>query len=832
MTACFHCGLPVPERVELTLAVFGTEQAFCCAGCRAVCKAIVDNGLEDYYRHRERPAERVDRRELGDLLNQLTLYDRPEIQREFVRGDANGKEAHLILEEIRCPACLWLNEQHLRRLPGVLEVDIDYTSQRARVRWDPERTELSRILQAVRDIGYAAHPFDPSHRAQLMEDQRRRSWDRLLFAGILGMVMMNFAFATYVMGAPDPTTGEYELWVIIGRWTALFVTVGILAYPGAEFLIGAWRDLRHRRLGMDVPIAIGLLTAFTGSVVATVSQRGEVYYDSIAMFVFFLLLARRAEMKARERAAARLDTLARIVPRTARRLGAGHGDEEVALAEITPGDRVRVLPGETVPIDGRILTGTSSFNEALLSGEARPVTRRPGDRIVAGAINIDQPIVIEATCASTDSTLSQIQGLLQRGLRSRPRFAILAERVASWFVAVALGVAAATAGLWLWLEPAQALPSTVAVLIVTCPCALALATPVALTIGSGRFALMGVFPLRMNAIEALASAEVAALDKTGTLTLGRPTLVSVHTTGDLDQDSVRALAAALSQHSEHPVAQALRAPLTSSAQPPDGPINVPGQGIEGRIDEAVWRLGSLDFIAESYEVKRAHRKLATELRRQDLLVSGLGGAGKLQAIFALRDEPRPGLSEMTGGLRAGGVHHCAIVSGDNPLSVERLGSAIGADEALGGQSPEAKLAWITAKQDRGWRVMMIGDGVNDAPTLAAADVSLSFQSATELAQAHSDFLILASDLGTVPAARRLAQRTRRIIRQNLVWAAGYNLSAIPAAALGLIPPWGAAIGMSLSSLLVVGNSLRLQGGTGPVSEAEAPDAMPAASSQG
>jgi len=807
---CFHCGLPVPKRQPApTLEVFGEARQFCCHGCHAVCKAILDAGLDDYYRHRTDPAVSANRELVPDFLSQVELFDRPEIQQDFVTCTGDTREAALLLDNIRCPACLWLNERHLRSLPGVIDVHIDDTTQRARVQWDPQTIRLSEILRAITDIGYIAHPYDATRSEQLRKLRRLRSTERLIFSGAIGMLVMNFSLATYFMVDAGPG-GALPLWVTLGRWTSLLLALLLLAYPGQEFFAGAWNDLRHRRLGMDIPVVLGLSAAFIGSLHATVTGQGEVYFDSIAMFIFLLLLARRRELSGKLSAADRLDRLARITPHTATRLDAAGVGTTVPADELEAGDLIRVLPGDTLPVDGIMIDGISSFDESLLTGEARPVVYQPGDAIVAGAVNGEQPVTIRVTHTVQHSAVSEIRQLVERGLELRPRYAILAEQVASGFVAVLLLIATATAAYWLWADPARWLPSTIAVLIVTCPCALALATPVALAVSAGRFIDMGVLPLRMRALDGLARAELFVFDKTGTLTSGQPAIAAVVPIADLDTDSCLHYAAALAAESAHPLAHALRQRVPQPQLVTTQVKNVPGAGIRASIGGIEWRLGKPDFAAESQAYDDHARAVIADGRARGQLVSVLANSGGVQAVLFFADPLRSGIKAMLTGLKDNGVGQFAILSGDAPDSVRRMGKQLGIEDAHGGLSPADKLAWTQAQQAQGRELVMMGDGINDAPTLAAADVSVSFADATDLANSSSDFLILGHDAAVLADARRLARRTRRNIQQNFAWAGAYNLIAVPFAAAGWIPPWGAAIGMSFSSLFVVMNALRLQ----------------------
>lgn len=804
--ACFHCGLDVPQGIDFHYPVLGSERAFCCAGCHAACKTIVDAGFEDFYRYRDQQGE-VNAQVLPDVLKNLTLYDRPEIQQGFVRGDGEWREAALILENIRCAACLWLNEQHLRAHPGVLDVHLDYASHQARVKWDPSVTKLSDLLQAIAAIGYVAHPYDPAHRERLLEDERRRSIERLLFSGLLGMQVMAFAIATYWMGGYSET-GKLELWEIIGRWTSLLVTLIMLVYSGADFFAGAWRDFRNKRLGMDVPVVLGLVTAWGGSLWATIVGDEDVYFDSIGMFIFFVLLARVVELKGRMAAADALDRLMKVIPRTACRVEDGE-HVEVPVVDLKAGDVVRLLPGDSVPVDGRLLGGASSFDESHLTGESVPVLRCEGDWVAAGSCNVDQSVLMQVERVSTDSTMNELQRLMDRGLSDKPKMAELAERVSVPFIATVLVLSALTALGWWLYEPARALPNTIAVLIITCPCALALATPVALAIAAGRFASLGILPMRMSAVEGLALADTLVLDKTGTLTQGRPKVSEVRMLNGMDEGAARALVARMEMHSEHPLAHALRQDVTPLDEELDV-RNTPGQGLEAEHGGALWRVGSPEFALSGLALAVPDQTWMDAQINDGGIVVLLSRNGEARALFVMHDMARDGAAEFVQQARELGLRRVVILSGDQPGAVRHLARQLGIEEHHGAMRPEDKLAWIQAAQADGATVLMAGDGINDAPTLAAAQVSVSFGAATTLAQLHSDFVLLGTDLRVLSQSIRMARMTRRNTRQNLYWAAGYNVVAVPFAALGFVTPWIAAIGMSLSSLLVVGNAQRLR----------------------
>ena len=809
---CYHCTLTIPPDTDIQFDVLGEPRYFCSPGCVAVAKSIVDSGLDDFYRYRGMPDEDACHKSESENAP-LSVYDHPEVQKSFVRTTGDTREASLILEGIRCSACLWLNEQHLRKLDGIVDVQIDANSHQARITWSPERLKLSTILAAVADIGFTAHPFDPTRREQLLKEQKHRSIERLLFAGFLMMPVVSFQIASYWIGGPDET-GTYPLFESLGRWFMLLVVTIVMAYSGQDFFRGAWRDLKHKQLGMDVPVVLGLTTAWVGSAVSTIVGHGNVYFDSIVMFIFFVLLARTWELRGRLKSANALDETLKILPRTAHRILPDGGVEQVSVLDLAIGDTLRLLPGENVPVDGRLLSGSSSFDESLLTGEAIPVLRKPGDIVVGGACNVDQPVEIEVTRNADSSTMMEIHQLIARGLNDRPKYAQIADRVAPWFVGTVLVIAVLTLAFWLLYEPSRALPSLIAVLIVTCPCALALATPVALSISASRFARLNVLPMRMTALEPLSKATLIAFDKTGTLTMGHPVIADMVQAGDTDSNTALAIAAQLEAKSEHPFAHALKSEAIKRQLtfPTDTATrNFPGQGVEAEIDGEKWRLGGEDFAL----FNRAPLDPEIENWRDQQLSSGhsvvvLANSKASVALFAFEDKLRPSASESIKELYQSGFDNIVVLSGDNQTSVDQLAKKVGIKVTIGELKPEQKLAWVQEQQKSGETVVMVGDGINDAPVMTAANAAISFSGATELARQSSDFVILGTDLGNLPKVFRLATVTGRIITQNLLWAAGYNLLAVPAAAMGYVPPWAAAIGMSVSSLIVVSNAMRLR----------------------
>ena len=804
---CFHCGLPVPRGLELTVTINEHDEPMCCHGCQAVARAIVASGNEDFYRHRTAPTA-TGQELLPDFIRQTQVYDHPEIQKTFVRSSGeHQQEAALILEGITCAACVWLNERHVAQLPGVLDVQVNYATHRARIRWDNTQIQLSEILQAIHRIGYSAHPYDPHKQQQAFERERRNQLRRIGIAGVLGMQVMVLSIALYVGDWSGMEAGFRTFF----RWIGLLLTTPVLLYSGAPFFRGAWRDLRNRSVGMDVPVALGILVAFTGSVHASWTGQGEVYYDSVVMFIFFLLTSRYFELMARKRSAEALEQLSQAMPAMATRIintAAGEQQDIVPLTELQTGDTVLIKPGESVPADGTITTGESSVSEALLTGESTPLRKHQGARLIGGSINIESPLYLRVEQVGLETVLAEIMRLLEQAQNEKPAITLLADRVASWFVAVVLVIAAVVGYYWWQQAPDSWLPILVSVLVVTCPCALSLATPTAISAATGTLLGHGLLTVRSHSLETLARCSHVIFDKTGTLTFGTPAVSRVQCLSHLNEGSVLAIAAALEQQSEHPVGKAIITAASGGKTIMATDIrNHPGAGISAHIDNSSWFIGNADFIAT--HTQAGNEALAGYPGYGSEVI--LADARQLHARFLLRDTLRPEAAAVIRTLQRSGKQ-VVLLSGDSAAAAQQLAAETGIEDVRAGMSPADKLQQVQALQQQGAVVAMVGDGINDAPVLAAANVSIVMRDAAHISQASADMVLLSNNLEALPRGMRLAGKTLRVIRQNLSWAAGYNLVALPAAALGFVAPWMAAIGMSSSSLLVVLNALRLTRG--------------------
>lgn len=779
----------------------------CCPGCRAVAKAIVGAGLEEYYRYRTDKAA-TGRELVPALLRQTEVYDNPQVQKPFVRRlSGEIREAALILEGIVCAACVWLNERHLRSLAGVLDAQINFSTHRARVRWDESRIHLSEILQAISRIGYLAHPYDPALQENLLEQERKSQLRRMGVAGLFGMQVMMIATALYA-GSLQGMEPEFRRFF---QWLSLLLSTPVIAYAGLPFFRGAWRDLCRRRTGMDVPVSLGMGLAFAGSVWATLSGAGEVYYDSVVMFVFLLLVARYGEFLARRRNAYVAESLGHAAPAVATRLVVtelGESYQVVPIAEVQRGDRLLVRPGERIPCDGRVVEGASSVDESLLTGESRPVSKGIAAPLVGGTLNLESPLEMVVAAVGEETVLWRVLELVERAQAEKPRLARLADRVASVFVASVLVLAAGVGWYWWLEEPESWLPTTVAVLVATCPCALSLATPAALTAATGALARLGLLTTRAGALEALARASRFVFDRTGTLTEGRVTLLAVHAFSSVSPAQCLRVAASLEQRSEHPIARAL---LATCAQQDLAKVvdarSIPGAGVQGRIAGQRFWLGAPRFVEQRTGLSLGSATL-TELARHGHSLALLADRQAIHCAFCFGDPVRPGANALVAALRARGKA-VSLLSGDSAPAVRQVAEAVGIDQAAGELTPEGKLQRLAALQSAGDVVAMVGDGVNDAPVLSRAHVSIAMAEGTEVARASADLILMTDELPRLATALDIVDKTQTIIRQNLVWALGYNLIILPVAAMGYVLPWVAALGMSLSSLIVVGNALRL-----------------------
>ncbi|WP_437880529.1 heavy metal translocating P-type ATPase [Pseudomonas sp. LRF_L74] len=790
---CYHCNLPVPSGSAWRATVLGEPRAFCCPGCQAVAEAIVAGGLESYYRHRSESA--VNPAQLPAIVpDELALYDRDDVRQGFVEQQGELSETRLLIEGISCAACGWLIEKHLRALPGVAEAHLNLSNQRLLVRWHERQLPLSQLLQALRRIGYVGHPWQADAESTRLAEENRRSLRQIGVAGLLWMQVMMAAMATWPEFNVDLSAGMDT----ILRWTSLFLTTPIVFYCCGPFFRGALRDLRTRHLTMDVSVSLAIGGAYLAGIWSTVTGIGELYFDAVGMFALFLLAGRYLERRARERTAAATAQLVNLLPASCLRLdGDGHS-ERILLRELRLGDRVLVPPGALLPADGRIVDGSSSLDESLLTGEYLPQARTIGDAVTAGTLNVEGPIQLEVGALGDDTRLSAIVRLLERAQMDKPRLAQMADKVAQWFLLIVLLLSAIAGLVWWQVDAQRAFWIVLSMLVATCPCALSLATPTALTSATGTLHKLGLLLTRGHVLEGLRQIDTLILDKTGTLTEGRLTLSAIQPLRELDSDRCLALAAALEHGSEHPIARA----FGQQGSAAEAITAFPGMGLEGRVEGRRLRIGQPVFVAALSDTQAP---AIPGDHGQWLL---LGDERGPLAWLVLDDRLRDDAKALVDACRARDWQ-VILLSGDSSPMVAEVARQLGIDDARAGLRPEDKLAVLRDLQGQGHRVLMLGDGVNDVPVLAGADISIAMGGATDLAKTSADAVLLSNRLGSLVDAFAIAARTRRIIIENLAWAGLYNGLVLPFAALGWVTPLWAAFGMSVSSLVVVVNALRL-----------------------
>ena len=814
---CYHCGSELEPGTALHGEIAGQAHDFCCAGCQAVAQTLHASGMGHVYDGPIAFAKPIDGEQRAEAEAVWATYDLPVMRERFVRTRDDGAEdLSLAISGMRCAACVWLIERALSRVPGVREATVNYATERARIVGDAAAVRLSEVFAAIADVGYEAWPDQPSARRTAEARERRSLLIRLGIAMLGMMQVMMYAWPVYLYSGEIPL-GQTRLM----QWASLVLTAPVVVVSAGPIFRSAWQQVRHAHVGMDVPVALGIGAAFVASVVAMLQGHGETYFDSVTMFVAFLLAARYLELRARQSAASGAEALVRQLPATCRRIDTGSGAlETIPVAALCAGDCVEVRAGEVLPADGVIEQGVTEIDESLLSGESVPRPRDVGAAVLAGSYNVVSAVRVRVSRVGAQTRLAAIVELLDRALNDKPRMAELADRVAGRFVAALLGWALLTATAWWWIDPTRMFAVTVAVLVVSCPCALSLATPSALAAASGALARRGVLVTRGHAIESLAAVTDVLLDKTGTLTEGRLRLLSIETFSHVDAETCLAMACAMEQAENHPIAQSLRTATPATPEAMTLPVvgqatNVPGQGVRADLNGQPVRLGTQVFAASRFaDQPVVATRYGGEAPMEEVPPAAactsiwLGRDGEPLARFTLADAPRADAPACLDALRAQGLR-LHLVSGDASETVRWWANRLGIDHAIGGASPEDKRAYVRKLQAEGARVLAVGDGINDAPLLAQAQVSIAIGTGAPLAQAGADAILTEPRLSAISDAVSIGRRTLRVVRQNLGWAFAYNAISIPLATLGWLSPLVAGVGMSVSSLLVALNAWRL-----------------------
>ena len=820
--SCFHCGLPVLADVEINIFFNGRQQPVCCVGCEAVANTIINAGLGNYYSQRTvLPGVAI----TTDASPDVATFDLPVIESQYADTESSStKSAALYIDGVTCSACLWLAETTLRRIPGVTAAEINYITHRADVVWQEQQTSLAAIIKAILRVGLGATPIQSGERQILRMRTQRESLKRLGVALLSMMQVMMFTIPIYLTGEDDISHEALRLM----QWASLVMTLPVVMYSAQPFWRGARRDWRTRHISMDSPVALAIAFTFLSSVWAIFSGQGALYFDSISMFVFLLLASRYLEANIGDRSLRRIEQLTNARPATAQKLAQYPQNRQasvVASAALNAGDVILIPSGANIAADSVLIEYAGAFgeiDESIITGESMPVVRHIGDALIGGTLNLGAPLIARVVRVGEASVLASIARLAERSLGERPTLQRLTDRVAS-ALTPALIILAVIAGIgWWFIDRGQSFNVMVAVLAVTCPCAIALAAPLAYASATLTVANSGVLIARGRVLEILPQITDVVFDKTGTLTTGKLEITRIQTRGGESRRDVLAIALALELGSAHPVAKSIQAVAACEAivAAPElrliaGKANADAGGVAGEMNGNIYRFGHRAFacghavsdVSVSTKVE-TNNAMKLEPNQDDAFV--LSCNAEWLSTFHTDDNLKPDAAAAIKCLQdAGLVVH--LVSGDRASRVNCAAKALGIDRlhTKFEQTPVQKLRYLNHLRSHGAIVAMIGDGVNDAPVLGAADLSIAMSSGADLPRQTADAILLSPHLSAIPATFQLAQRCKRIIEQNFAWAILYNAIGIPLALANLISPATAAIGMGASGLIVVLNSMRL-----------------------
>ncbi|WP_286336377.1 heavy metal translocating P-type ATPase [Hydrogenimonas cancrithermarum] len=793
---CTHCHLEFDESVMITEEEENGEiRYFCCKGCQGVYHLLRSEGLDTFYdklgKNRLEPPK--------ELSDDLHKFDLEGFRKKYIVERSDGLyEIFLIIEGIHCAACVWLNEKVLHQTPGVVEATINYTTNKAHVVWDPEAIKLSQIIEKIRAIGYNAYPYDPKLQEERANKARRDYYSRLLVAIFATMNIMWIAVAQYT-GMFTGMRSDVKAVLNVAEWVLATPT---LFYSGWVFFRGAWFGLKNRFVNMDLLVASGASLAYIYSLWAMITGKGEVYFDSVTMIITFVLAGKYLEVLSKKRAADTMDALSNALPTEIMVI---ENDEKVMVPveEVKPGDIIEVRPGEKVAIDGVVVAGEGSFDESSLTGESEPIYKRPGDEIVSGSVAIDGVVRYEATKDYGSSMLTTLVGLLEESLTKKPKIERLANEISGYFSLTILSIALLTFVGWFWMtgEFERALVVAISVIVIACPCALGLATPVATLIGINLAARRGVLFKEAAYIETMAKADVLVLDKTGTITEGKPHVVSYEAYGEYDPNWLYALA----KSSIHPVSQGIVRYLNEHHERLE---EVPLQ----KVKQVQARGITAEF--EGHTLLGGNAKMMQEFgidvdEESEYTLFYFAVDGKAVARFELRDLPKQGAKEAIEQIRKLGID-IVMLTGDNEKAAARVAEEVGVPHFKAGLFPEEKAKEIDILHAEGHVVVMAGDGINDALALSKSDIAIAMGSGSDVALEVSDVVLLDDRITSLRDAFLISRRTYKFVKQNLALSVIYNSITIPLAVAGYVIPLVAALSMSLSSLMVVGNSMRIK----------------------
>ncbi|HCE50938.1 MAG TPA: cadmium-translocating P-type ATPase, partial [Shewanella baltica] len=743
--SCFHCQEPVLTGQQFVTRINDRDEIMCCPGCQAVSQAIVDAGLLSYYKFRTEPGSKQNAL-VPEALTQFSAYDLPEVQQDFVHSEDNIESVSLSIDGITCAACAWLIEHKVKQLTGVSQVLVNSTTQRAMISWDKRTVKLSDILGQISRIGYQAAPYQVDEQELNNKLNSRKFLLRLGLAGFATMQVMMFALALYTGYFTDLDVQYRDYF----RWVSMLFATPVVLYSAQPFYFSAIRTLLSGKLNMDVSVSIAIGGAYVASCFATVNGTGEVYFESVSMFTFFLLLGRYFEQKARQKASVSSSNLHKLVPLTAHLMN-DNGQEEIPAKKLRLNDVILVKPGEMIAADGVVIEGHTSINEAMLTGEQMPIEKTVASQVYAGTINVDQPIKVSVTALGQDQLVAEIIRLQELASNTKPAIALLADKLSRYFSGTILTIATITYLVWHQISPEDAFWVTLSVLVATCPCALALATPTAVTCATAIFTRLGIITRKAGVFEKLPQIKHVVFDKTGTLTCGTLSIGQTQCMADLTNTQALAIAAALEAGSRHPIAAAF-AMFADNALVAEEVHHEVGFGVRGRIDGTDYFIGNAVFTGESIDTRDPTQKIWLARSCNEQL--------EVLASFEIQDNIRQDSKATVEMLKQQGCR-ISIASGDSSGHVHQLAKELGIDDVHSGLTPADKLALVTRLQQH-TRVAMFGDGINDAPVLAGADLSVAMGSGSAIAKNSADLILLGDHLSRFTQAVSVAKLTTQI----------------------------------------------------------------------
>ena len=793
---CFHCDLTIPSGFDFSYDVLGKKRNFCCAGCLAIAETLVENNLTDFYRFRNTSSNKPEKL-IPQELQELQALDQPSILKEISAQDKQTRTIELGIEGITCAACGWLIEKKLSMLSSVIEISVNVSTHRARLVWS-KNGSLSEILTTLNELGYRGYPFSEDAREKSFDKTSRAYIKRLLVAGLGMMQVMTYALAIYI-GEFQDISARHQTFLY---WISALVATPVVLYSAKPFFQSAWRNLKVKQLGMNLPVSIAILSAFSASIYSLLFNADAFYFDSVVMFTFFLLIGRYLEHRARYRSLLKQQNFNRLIPLSVSKRNQDQSLTIIPIAEIKPDDILIINAGGIIPVDGILLENSAEINESVISGEFMPVQKTNGDHLISGSSNQSASLIMQVTHDFQTSHIQSLINLQQNAEQMKPDSVSLADKISHWYVLLLLILVIATGTYWWHVQPEQAFSIVLSVLVVSCPCALSLATPAVIAAATSQLSDLGLMIRSKMALSRLAHIDQIYFDKTGTLTTGHLQITKTLTHTDMDENICLHIAALLETISNHPIAGAFKENIPSEDMIEDLRETI-GEGVSGIINGKHYKLGNQKFISVD---KFKFSQIAVEKFETPLYLTC---DKKHIATFVLEDSLKPTAISMIGALKRI-TSSITLLSGDSDSAVANTAEQLNIENYISAANPEEKLNQISCDQKQGKKVLMVGDGFNDVGALAAANVSITMGTGTNLSKTSSDAVLVSNDLNVIAKTLQIAKKVQRVTKQNLTWAIVYNLTAIPFAMMGLVPAWLAAIGMSLSSLIVVLNALRLR----------------------